>query len=378
MVWFMPTLAIGYGYEPYDRADRSAGSVGKMQFVRNVSMVDVSDGLFNAYQLSGTRRIEVVGSPDGGNRSDLKYTINEKDQGIGFFLPLGGAAFGLDSIFTTREVATEIDILRRPISEKLSDRYYRMHFLVDLTSDTQAGFTYRYSYLEYQVMGNFFLDEEDYTDYLGTMSGYCMSFFSKLGKGGVGAHYSPPMRGKSEIEGEQKILTSEGTTGINFLFPPTDKITFSLTGTRWFYKKEDRGKLSTSPIDQRRISLNGLDLEQRFLNTERLALDILFNYTKQAAILIGAYRQTGVWLFDGDSVPGDNLGAESKLSYLGYRVGGRYDAKKFFIELSLIRANRSQDYFVDRNPEGAWFGHGTYGDYSASDQFTHIGLGGTF
>ena len=363
-------------YEFEDRIGMPTDAENRSIFTRNMSMVKIDKAIIDVSQVTGKRKIDVIGDPGTGNQEVIQYDIEEKDQAVGFLLPLGGASFGADTTLTTKDVTVQIERNGGgELTETFRDRTWRLHFLVDLTRDTHAGFSYRYLQMENDLLGEFFLSRDDRTDYLGELSGYMVNFYSTSKAFGWGGYYAPPLRGKSEIEGEQKILTTPGTAGLNFVYTGNKKWTLGFEATKWFYKSDDRGELSTSPDDQRTISLNGLDIEQRLLNTQRMSLGADFMIKKDVKIRANVYKQDAVWLFRGDLVPGDDVRSETAMTYRGSKIALHYDQKQFYLQFGIIRVTRDLDSFRDTNQDESWFGHRTYGSYSVQEEYSFLGLG---
>ena len=367
--------APAFSYEFEDRIGMPTDALYGSIFTRNMSMVSIDKAVIDLVQVKGKREVSAIGDPGTGNQDNFKYTIKEKDEAIGFLLPLGGASFGADTHLTTKDL--DVSVLRRGqiVSETFRERTWRAHFLVDLTQHTHAGFSYRFLKVENDIYGDFFLSNEDKTDYLGELSGYMANFYSRETDFGWGGYYAPAMRGKSEIEGEQKILTSPGTAGLNFIYYAQKKWTLGVEATRWFYKTDDRDDLSTSPIDQRTISLSGLDLEQRLWNTQRMSIGFDYLVKKDFKIRANFYRQTAAWVFRADRVPFDDPEAETVMTYDGWKLALNYNQKQFYLQAGIMQSERALSTFQDTRQDGSWFGHRIFGDYKAKDNYTFLGLG---
>src|SRR5690606_2379156 len=96
-------------------------------------------------------------------------------------------------------------------------KHWEARFGVELLPDTRAAFGYRYYHIDRNVLGSFDLNDADRTRYRGAMTGYVVGVYHDEADFGVGAFHSPPMRGKSEIQGEQKIITAPGTYGLDLV-----------------------------------------------------------------------------------------------------------------------------------------------------------------
>ena len=272
----------GQAYEFEDRNAMATDSPGGSMFVRNMSLLKVSKTIFNVMQLNGDRTINVTGNND----EDATYSNQEKDEAIGFMIPLGGASFGFDQVFSTTDSAFQVRGVDFTQEETFREKTTRAHFVVDLTQSVRGSFSYRYRKIENEIAGQRFVREDDRTQIDGSTTGYLASFYYDGKTSGFGMHYAPAMRGKSEIEGEEKILTTPGTAGFRFLLT-RKKFTFGLTGTRWFYKQDDRQQTGTSPVNQTSISLFGIDMEQFLFNTRRESIGMDYQFKKDLSLQAG-------------------------------------------------------------------------------------------
>ena len=375
LVGFILLPSSSLGETLVDRMDVATEAKAGTLFVDNVSTLSTTKSDIQATQLQGSRQTKITGSPGTGNQDNINYVVDIKDQALGFIVPLGGAAFGFDRVSSSRVVDSESERTSRSNIESFRDIYYKAHFIIDLTSTTRAAFTYKYLTSESYVWGDFFLDRSDGTDYKGFLAGYAARFYYTGSGFEIGLNYAPALSGKSEIEGEDKILTTPGYTGAIIYIPTSNGLGFGLKGKRWFYKRDDRGELSTSPVDQRTISLNGLDFDQFLFKTERYSAGVDFAVSKQLTLLGTIFKQDGVFLFRGDSVPGDQVGNETAVSYNGLNAGLIYDAKSVLLKAGLSKIERDVSSVRDTNANRSWLGHRSYEDYSSQEDYIYFGFG---
>lgn len=375
VILIMGLNILSFGNDLEGRLVMPTDMESRSMFIRNMSIVNVDRLVADFVYMQGIKTSSVLGDPGTGNRDKFDYKISERSQGVGFLLPIGGASFGGDMSLLSKDFKTEVERRSFSMEETYRERYWRMHFIVDLTTETKAGFTYRYAKIENDILGDPFLDTDDRTDYLGELSGFMLSFYSKFQAFGLGGYYMPPLRGKSEIEGEQKILTTNGVTGMSVSYNDIKRWTLGVEIMRWFYKNDDRDDLSTSPIDQRSISLNGLDIDQRLLKTERISIGADYLVNSKLKLRCSLYDQDAVWLFNGEFVPGDRPSDETPMTYKGLKLAVESSNKGFYVKMGVNRSWRSLDRFVDTSDGERWFGHREYGQYSATEDSMFFGLG---
>ena len=353
----------------------SSEAQGKTIFLDNMSAVGTGPSIFEAIQFQGGGDTEIAGSLGEVNEDNLDYKIKDKTQGLGVWMPLGGAAFGLDRTFSAKDVITKSARTSGNTKETYRDTYYRAHFSVDLTPEINACFSYRYLILQNDIKGSIFLANDDATAYKGFLAGYAASFYISKSTYQIGGFYLPAMRGKSEIAGEDKILTVPGYAGINIYYPMFKEMGIALKSLRWFYKRDDRGELSTSPIDQRAISLNGLDFDQFLFLTERYSLGFNFDISDKLRFLGDLHKNLGVFIFNGDKVPGDEVVGETDISFSAVNASIIYLAKSATLRIGIYSGSKSKSNIRDSSRRQTWFGHRDYSGYNSSDSYLYFGFG---
>jgi hypothetical protein len=179
------------------------------------------------------------------------------------------------------------------------------------------------------------------------------------------------MRGKTEILGEQKIISYPGLTGFDGFYQFKQGIVLGLSYKRWFYKSDDRTELSTSPDDGRTISLGGLDVDQFFYRTQAIGIGTDLQVVQDIELRLGVIRQDGVFQFADNVVPGDRPSDEKTVQYQIYKAGLRLQKQKVSAEFMLMQSARVGDDI--RDSRGV-FGHGRYSDYDAKEQGAYIAL----
>lgn len=132
---------------------------------------------------------------------------------------------------------------------------------IELTDQVRAGVAIRYLFRDSTVLGDPFLSQGESTRYKTTLFGYGSGFAADYGDGSVAYTYFPPLRGKSEIYGEEFIIVEPGEIGLDGSYR-AKAWTFGLFLKRWINEIDDRAAGTTSEDNQTNISLYGLDPDQ--------------------------------------------------------------------------------------------------------------------
>ncbi len=344
-------------------------------FQLNPANISTEKTIFSGLRLTKNEESKYRFNPNSNNPTSAQHKTEKKDIALGFQLPLGGASFGLAADEYSRKVSGRTDARTTDLVEEFWTRDYKMRFVVDLLPELRAGFTFRYQSLEADLLGAYNLNNLDHTRYKGTMSGYSLGVNYRIQAVSLSALTAPPLRGKATIEGEQKIISDPGLGAIELGFSPNDQQSLTLVAMKWTYKHDDRDDETTSPIDQRNIFLRGIDLDQFYRKTLAVALGAEFALTPVIGFKGSYVRQDGVFLFDGDKVPGDDDNAETKIRSNEFRAGAFLRNKQFFAELLLTKTQRSKDTIKVNRGE---LNLRELGSYKHTDSSTLLVLGGAF
>ena len=129
----------------------------------------------------------------------------------GAIRPFGGGAGGISIIRHNKDLEADNSSISRVLNESKRDDTYALKFVISMTSNLNFGFQYQYKQSENHLHGSFFLNNNDRTYYKAFLSGYRLGVFYFKNKFGLGLFTAPPMRGKSLIDGENKIVAEPGT-----------------------------------------------------------------------------------------------------------------------------------------------------------------------
>jgi hypothetical protein len=322
--------------------------------------------LISALAIQGKRRASVIGSPEG-NSQKIKYTTSLEGIGAAFSVPLGGASFGLHYAELREELTALNEQFQIERSEQQVAKDWAFRFVVELTPNLRGGFLYQIRKVENDIHGSFSVNDDDRTVYKGQMAGYRLGAFYDSPKFGLGLYTAPALRGKGVIDSEQKILTEPGSAGLDFYYKGRQKASFSLGVTRWYYKRDDRGELSTSPVDQRTMSLNGLDLRQYMFKTEEYRIGLKYELKRHIFLKAHISRTEAVFLFDDDAVPGDRPDRESAIRLNQYVIGLNYRKNRFSMELAYHLESMVTADIEDPTRK---MGHRDYQNYDSEQKMT--------
>lgn len=364
----MPVTVLAATLE--DKTSFGTNASSRHLFHYNPALIQVDKTIISAIHMAGRRTYSVVGSPDN-SPTRMDSSLEEKEQAGGILIPLGGASLGLTHAFVARDSIHRNENVDRDAKETERERRWALRFVVDLTATTHFGFAYRYADIQNQVFGNYGIQPGDFTSYRGTLNGYTIGVSHDVGAWGLGIFHAPPMRGKADVEGEQKIVTEPGTSGIDIIVRPSGNLNFGAAITRWFHKRDDFAPLSTSPIDQRRMSLNGIDLEQYLFPVQTVQVGMDYFFKQEWSARLAVSKNTATYIFDEALIPGENQSREQRFDWYGAKAAGSYTKNTFHLELGKIYGQRKKDRF--RDTQGT-FGHGVYANYRAKDDFFFLAL----
>lgn len=301
-----------------------------------------------------------ITNDNGPVQADASLTTTY--HGLGISYPLGGgAAVGLTGQQIGKDTEVRVDNRNNLFEESMRTKNFSGKFIIDLTPKLRGGIAYKITEERMDVLGNFFIDEDDRTKYLGSMTGYSLGFFYDMSNGGFGLGHSPGMRGKAEVQGEEKIVSQRGYTVLDF-YRESNKRRFGLVYKVWQYKRDDRAEIVQSFVDQRNMSLNGIDLEQFLFDTELVMLGLDWPVNNDTYFIASAGRYKGVFLFDGEVVPGDDQDNEFPLTSITYKAGFSYIKNDFKLTAIYSIWNKELENFQDRS---FWLSARQYDSYES-------------
>lgn len=353
-----------------ERISTGSNQLAPTPFVLNPAQNPTGVTLFGAEHSKRDDKVDFVLEP-GNNQAEVSEKISHKDIVLGGQYPLGGASLGLQYSEQQRSVSAKHINSNRNNNEKFTNRDYRLNFAVDFTPALRGAFTFHHTKLHAELAGNFFVGNDDHTHYKGSMSGYGLGLNYSLNLLQIGLYSHVPMRGKAMVEGEQKIISEAGIYGLDLNFRPKPQFNIAFHVSRWSYKHDERDSSdATSPENQSQISLRGVDINQFFRKTMSYGFSGEFALTPMVFAKGGLKFQQGVFLFNGDLVPGDKKNQETRMDYKEFRAGVALRNKAFFGEFGLLMNESSQESFK----AGSEFGR--VGSYKAKGTGALLMIGG--
>lgn len=341
-------------------------------FCPNPAALPTKTGTGTIMQVTNQKTVSFTANPNNAAQK-ISYDTNDKIQAGGISSAIGGAAVGLNAFGKNTDQLVRNDSRNSSILETFVDKSWQGRFVIDLTSDVRFGFKYRYRRVENRVFGSFSLSAIDATNYKGSLSGYSLGLYDEsIDHYGIGIFTEPPMRGKVKISGEEKIITEPGVGGLDGYYRLNQAAVMTYFVKQWSYKRDELSDGSTSPIDQRDMSLLGLDIEQDYFRTRQIGLGLDYHLNKGFSLQAYLYKQSGVFLFDPNKVPGDDKPNEKPMDYYGGGAGIIYADQNFWLRFGLIQNNRSIDTLTASNSR---IGIRDLGDYKAQEKAVLIGVG---
>ncbi|NRA65000.1 MAG: hypothetical protein HRU19_11000 [Pseudobacteriovorax sp.] len=341
------------------------GLVKQQQFIYNPAELPINIKKYSVLARKDTRSTNVVGSPNNSNQS-ISYEYENDLIALGGLLPFGGGAFGFWYAQLNESLDTDNSAVGRVIEEKKKHDVYAIRFALELVPFLTFGFHYEYKKIANFIYGSFFLNQNDQTNYKAFISGYRLGLNYDNRKFALAAYTAPPLRGKALIDGEQKIVGEPGSGALSFLLYANAKMSLAAKHTQWFYKRDDRSELSTSPVDERDISLNGLELDQFLYPLSQTTLGVSYNARKHIFLKTDVFKQISVFHFDEDSLPTDKRSSDTRLDYYGVQGVITLEKNKVLFSAGLrLELFKEIDEISDNTGK---LGHGTYVDYKSTNR----------
>lgn len=341
-------------------------------FCSNPAALPTKTGTGTILQVTNQKTASFTANPNNAAQK-ISYDTNDKIQAGGISSAIGGGAVGLNAFGKNTDQQVSNDSRNTKILETFVDKSWQGRFVIDLTSEMRFGFKYRYRRVENRVFGSFSLSSIDATNYKGSLSGYSLGLYYEAGdQYGFGIFTEPPMRGKVKISGEEKIMTEPGVGGLDGYYRLSQTAILTYFVKQWSYKRDELSDGSTSPIDQRDMSLLGLDIEQDYFRTRQIGVGLDYRLNKGFSLQTYLYKQSGVFLFDSDKVPGDDKPNEKPMDYYGGGAGILYADQNFWLRFGLIQNRRTMDTLAASSSR---IGIRDIGEYKAQERAVLIGVG---
>ena len=215
--------------------------------------------------------------------------------------------------------------------ESLKDTIIDGRLSVVLTEMFALGITIKSQRLDYNLKGNLFLSEDEVTAYTGMMIGPGYGFKGTIPLGSLikqvdyGVTFIEPLKGKSEVNGEQFVIFEPSVLELGASFVISEFLV-GLSYREWGYNADDRYFGTIYPNDDASdVDLFGLDPQRNSIFPLRniqlgLDYDVLSNATIRASY---AYESAEVSFNPGATTPEFRENGDY-ISYNSFTVGGSY------------------------------------------------------
>lgn len=334
------------------------------QFVFNPALLDFNRQYVTLLGKQGNKDSKITASPNN-NTQTIKYKEENDILVLSALWPFGGGSGGLSYAKDELSLKVNNSSASRILIEKKVYESYQMKFVIQMTPNLNFGFLYQYVQEENHLYGAFFLSDDDMSYYKAFMSGYRIGLLYTGSNYKLGAYSAPPLRGKALIDGESKITTDSGSGGVDFLYKVNQRTQIGLGITRWFYKIDERMERSTSPIDQRNISLNGTDIDQYLSKIQNVRFGFKHQISHNIQLVGTLGQQTSVFHFNENTNPWDI--SDDSFKYSQLELGLIFSKIRFQFQSSFQWESRSQSTITDGTFK---LGHRDYQNYSASHFYT--------
>lgn len=217
-----------------------------------------------------------------------------------------GLGFRIEKI--DKETETTGTRVRNAVIEKQESLYGAGRAVIELSESFRIGVMFKVLQLENNIYGNIFLRESDNTQFKSTLLGTGGGMIYDANPWIFGATYNPPLKGKTEIYGEELIIIEPGLADISIVINQ-GQYRFGLSHNRYLYKKDDRGKgSSVSNANNTPIDLFGLNPNDNLIRPlEEYLLGMELEMTANVNLMVNVTRKKSEFNFNLDSeIPGEN------------------------------------------------------------------------
>jgi hypothetical protein len=279
-------------------------AAGPHLFTGNPAVVPTKGTTVGTMAHRDTKESEMKFDRDGG---ETRRTNRKDDMfGLAALADMGaGAALGVNVTQTWAELNSSSTNGNARPRELFATQTLAGRLLIDLTPDVRAGLFMRHQSQEARVTGNF--NTEESIVYKGSLMGYSAGLAAQVNSQfGLAAQWTPPMRGKSNIIGEERLLSEPGLAGLAVQGGPDDR-RWGAYWHRWIHKRDDRAdNTSTGGANNRPIVLSGMDFDSFLFPVWQLGLGGDMSVRPNLALGLTLVREQGEFIFNADQVPGDN------------------------------------------------------------------------
>lgn len=321
-----------------------------------------------------TRKSELdsTGSENPGDK--IQSEVHDEHQEVGLLADLGaGAGVGISHEILYHKVETDDVTTGRgaPLTETTKTQHSKLKLLVELTDDFEVGIAIRYLYKDVSLFGDPFMSPGEEIRFRMTMVGYGSGAVYRFKSAALAYTYYPPLRGKTEVEGEEKIVVEPGQIGVDGYYEVKKNVKVGVLAKRWINEIDDLAEGTTADDDTTNVSLYGLDPDQYLIKRQLVLVGFDWDLAK-AATLRASVGQEQSELNFGELMVYDRIGVRARgngkdqLKYNRVRAMLRFSQSGMEADVGMGLSTRDHDF-----PD-SWNG----GSYSASEQelFATIGM----
>ncbi len=256
-------------------------------FLLNPAIVKPAGTKAGAFALRDTKKTTLKQEADGGD--NIESNTNDDYFVVAAGADLGaGAGLGISHQALYRKVDT--NLASRNGQPDLVETHKIQHtaakLFIELTDQLRAGVAIRYLFRDSSILGDPFIGQAALTRYKTTLFGYGSGFAANYGDATFAYTYFPPLRGKSEIYGEEFIVVEPGEIAANVAYKLNTPLTIGLLAKRWINEIDDRAAGTTDESNQTNISLMGLDPDQYLIPKQLLMIGGDFELTKALTLKV--------------------------------------------------------------------------------------------
>lgn len=201
-------------------------------------------------------------------------------------------------LFRKSETELQSDGRGTPREELGKIQHSSIRLIVELTTEIKAGIAMRYLYKDISILGDPFLGELEKTRYKTTLVGYGAGFSYAVKSFGASYTYFPPLRGKTDVEGEEKIIVEPGLLSLDGFYRANEQWTVGLLAQRWLNEVDDLAEGTTAADDETNISLYGLDPDQYVKPQQLIMLGFDFVASPMVTAKLSIGQEKALFNFD--------------------------------------------------------------------------------
>lgn len=225
--------------------------------------------------------------------------------------------------------------------------------VIELTENLSAGINLKYFHKSWDIYGHSFLSEENKTKYSVTMFGFGYGLNYRSSQWAASYAYFPPLRGKSDIQGEELIVVEPGKITADLQMKMTPEMRLGLGGGRALVDFDDRAQGTTAADNETTISLFGLDIDQYLLARSDFSLGVEYKVMPTLYVRGAIFQETSSFHFNemqrilllGVQQNNDEIEMKS----MKYKVDLSYQHKQLKLSFGVEMLERKHEFSTDQN-----------------------------